>query len=78
MYAFLDGITGEGIVTCFGERLLDKAIKEVRYFRHFETHASKFRQSNEDLCTSLQKLQNDIVNSKLFMTFQQVYFHYEP
>ena len=54
----------DNILANLGQRLVDKAINEVRYFRQFETHASEFEQCHKELCASLEKLQNDIKDSR--------------
>ncbi|XP_028785765.1 probable disease resistance protein At4g27220 [Neltuma alba] len=55
---------GEGILTEVAKRLLDKTIKEVNYFRHFETRVLEFEQRHNDLDTRREKLQNDIEDAR--------------
>ncbi|XP_028801372.1 uncharacterized protein LOC114756590 [Neltuma alba] len=58
------GIPGEGILTDLAKRLIDKTIKEVNYFRHFETHDHEFDGDNQLLIGRLEKVQKDIDDAK--------------
>ncbi|KAI9116781.1 hypothetical protein K1719_012147 [Acacia pycnantha] len=55
---------GEGILTDLTQRLVDKTIKEVNYFRHFETHDQGFTQELRRLIGNLDKVQKDIDDAK--------------
>ncbi|KAI9116839.1 hypothetical protein K1719_012205 [Acacia pycnantha] len=55
---------GEGILTDLNRRLVDKAIKEVSYFRRFETHDRKFKQALQLLEIKLEEVQKDIEDAK--------------
>ncbi|KAI9075473.1 hypothetical protein K1719_042561 [Acacia pycnantha] len=55
---------GEGILTDLTRRLVDKSIKEVNYFRHFETHDREFKQDQKLLIRKLDKIQKDIEDAK--------------
>ncbi|KAI9116788.1 hypothetical protein K1719_012154 [Acacia pycnantha] len=56
--------SGEGILTDLIRRLVDKTIKEVNYFRHFETHDHGFTQELRRLIGNLDKVQKDIDYAK--------------
>ncbi|XP_028786430.1 disease resistance protein At4g27190-like [Neltuma alba] len=56
---------GEGILTDLAKRLVDKTIKEVSYFRHFETHDQEFDEDNQLLCRRLEKVRKDIDDANI-------------
>ncbi|XP_028801385.1 probable disease resistance protein At4g27220 [Neltuma alba] len=56
--------SGEGILTDLAKRLVDKTIKEVNYFRHFETHDHEFDGDNQLLIGRLEKVRKDIDDAK--------------
>ncbi|XP_028801373.1 probable disease resistance protein At4g27220 [Neltuma alba] len=56
---------GEGILTDLAKRLVDKTIKEVTYFRHFETHDHEFDEDNQLLRRRLEKVRKDIDDANI-------------
>lgn len=68
---------GETIALNLARRLVDKAIKEVNYFCHFETHVHQFVQDNNDLvtkpkkkCKMMLKMPKEEMRTKLNMKFK--------
>ncbi|KAI9071967.1 hypothetical protein K1719_046069 [Acacia pycnantha] len=61
---------GEAILTDLIRRLVDKTIKEVSYFRHFETHDCEFKRVQELWERKLEKVQEDIKDAKRYNQYQ--------
>ncbi|KAI9116836.1 hypothetical protein K1719_012202 [Acacia pycnantha] len=54
----------ESVATSISQRLVDKAIKEVQYFRHFADHIQYFVIENNSLVARRNKVKNDIEDAQ--------------